>query len=129
MSFTDTLKKSLGFEETEDNKDKPKNEFSLFLDDIRDALKPKGNPNNNQQYRQEPQKQYGQTPRSNMDKLLDLLLLLVLNLKQGQLRCMMSMRSLFQTNPIMRLSLSGLRHSMTSIMLSTRLLRSKILLF
>ena len=63
MSFTDTLKKSLGFEETEDNKDKPKNEFSLFLDDIRDALKPKGNPNNNQQYRQEPQKQYGQTPR------------------------------------------------------------------
>ena len=42
MSFTDTLKKSLGFEETEDNKNKPKNEFSIFLDDIRDALKSKG---------------------------------------------------------------------------------------
>lgn len=63
MSFTDTLKKSLGFDETEDNKNKPKNEFSIFLDDIRDALKSKGNPNNKQQYRQEPQKQYGQTPR------------------------------------------------------------------
>ena len=78
MSFTDTLKKSLGFEETEDNKDKQ--EIQTIINSTDRNLK------------------------SNMDKLLDLLLLLVQNLKRGQLRCMMSMRSLFQTNPIMRLS-------------------------
>lgn len=67
MSFTDTLKRSLGFEETESS-NKEKSQVSNFVDSIRDALKPKENPNNpqnnyQQQYRQNPQQQYRQAPR------------------------------------------------------------------
>ena len=66
MSFTDDLKRSLGFEETDSSK-KQKNGPSI-LDSIMDVLKPKENPevqNNNpqQQYRPNPQPRYEQVHR------------------------------------------------------------------
>lgn len=70
MSFTDTLKKSLGFEETEGSKDKPKselsNELSNIVGSIKDVLKPQENRSSQQpqqQYRPNTQAQYRQAPR------------------------------------------------------------------
>ena len=66
MGFTDDLKRSLGFEETESgNKQKT---GPGILDSIMDILKPKENTNvqqsnSQQQYRQKPQPQYSQAPR------------------------------------------------------------------
>ena len=59
MSFTDDLKRSLGFEETGSG-NKEKSEFSNIIDSIRDILKPKENPNVQQG---NPQQQYRPTPR------------------------------------------------------------------
>ena len=70
MSFTDTLKKSLGFEETEENKNKQKSEFSNIVDSIRDVLKPQENRNAQkpqQTYRQNPQQPPRQAPRQAPD--------------------------------------------------------------
>ena len=58
MSFTDDLKRSLGFEETESSK-KQKNNGPSIMDSIREVLKPK-NPNRQQA---NPQQQYRPTPR------------------------------------------------------------------
>ena len=41
MSFTDDLKRSLGFEETDSGENNVKNELSNIVDSIRDVLKPK----------------------------------------------------------------------------------------
>lgn len=60
MSFTDDLKRSLGFEET-DSSNKQKSEMSNIVDSIRDVLKPKENPNRPQQ---RPQPQYRPTPKA-----------------------------------------------------------------
>jgi len=67
MSFTDDLKRSLGFEETDSNK--KKNNGPSIMDSIREVLKPKENPNakpNNpqQQYRPSPQQQYRHAHRT-----------------------------------------------------------------
>ena len=74
MSFTDDLKRSLGFEETESSK-KQKNNGPSIMDSIREVLKPKNpnrqqanpqqqyRPNPQQQYRPNPQQQYRPTPR------------------------------------------------------------------
>jgi SepF-like predicted cell division protein (DUF552 family) len=67
MSFTDDLKRSLGFEES-DSTGKAKSEISNIVGSIKDVLKPKENPNaqrNNseQQYGPGPQYQYEQAPR------------------------------------------------------------------
>lgn len=59
MSFTDDLKRSLGFEETESG-NKQNSEFSNIVNSIRDILKPKENPNAQQH---NPQQQYRPTPR------------------------------------------------------------------
>lgn len=59
MSFTDDLKRSLGFEETDDNK--KKNNGPSIIDSIRDVLKPKENINRQQG---NPQQQYRPTPRT-----------------------------------------------------------------
>lgn len=59
MSFTDDLKRSLGFETTESSGNQ-KSEFSNILDSIRDILKPKEN-HNAQQHN--PQQQYRPTHR------------------------------------------------------------------
>lgn len=68
MSFTDDLKRSLGFEETDEKKEGPG-----VMDSIRDAVKPfmdnvgqqinkqQQSRKNQQQYRQSQQPQYGQT--------------------------------------------------------------------
>ena len=69
MSFTDTLKKSLGFEETEGSKDKPKselsNELSNIVGSIKDVLKPQENRSSQQpQYRQAPRPTPSATPRT-----------------------------------------------------------------
>lgn len=63
MSFTDDLKRSLGFEETDSNRNGPS-----IIDSIRDALKPKENPNmqrsnSQQQYGANTQYPYGQSQR------------------------------------------------------------------
>ena len=59
MSFTDDLKRSLGFEETEGNRD-----GQGFMDKIRRSLDfPERNQNSQQQYRSNPQPQYQQAPR------------------------------------------------------------------
>ena len=65
MSFTDDLKRSLGFEETESG---DKKQTPGIIDSIRDVFKPAENPNRSQtnpqkQYGTNPQPQYGQTPR------------------------------------------------------------------
>lgn len=67
MSFTDDLKRSLGFEETDSNN--KKNNGPGIIDSIRDVLKPKENVNRpqgnpQQQYRPNPQQQYRPTPRT-----------------------------------------------------------------
>ena len=67
MSFTDDLKRSLGFEETDSNK--KNNNGPSIIDSIRDVLKPKENVNRQQgspqqQYRPNPQQQYRPTPRT-----------------------------------------------------------------
>ena len=64
MSFTDDLKRSLGFEETESGNKKNSNGPGI-VDSILDILKPRENPNgsqqnNQQQYRPNPQQPYGQ---------------------------------------------------------------------
>ena len=59
MSFTDDLKRSLGFEETGANKNGPG-----IMDSIRDILKPKENPNVQQQ---RPQQQYRPAPKMPQD--------------------------------------------------------------
>ena len=59
MSFTDDLKRSLGFEETDSSK-KQKKEGPSVVDTIKDILKPKENPNRAQH---KPQQHYGQAPR------------------------------------------------------------------
>lgn len=66
MSFTDTLKKSLGFEETEKSN---KKESSTFTDMIRNVMKPQENQNGSankpkQQYRSNPQQQYRSNPQA-----------------------------------------------------------------
>lgn len=66
MSFTDDLKRSLGFEET-DSSNKQKSEWSNIVDSIREVLKPKENPNMQQrapqqQYQPNPQPQYEPAP-------------------------------------------------------------------
>ena len=45
MSFTDDLKRSLGFEETDSGENNVKNELSNIVDSIRDVLKPKEDSN------------------------------------------------------------------------------------
>lgn len=68
MSFTDDLKRSLGFEETESN-NKNKNQGPGFADILKDILKPKPKvnqqqPNPQQQYRPNPQQQYRPNPQN-----------------------------------------------------------------
>ena len=63
MSFTDDLKRSLGFEET-DSGNKQKNELSNIVDSLRDVLKPKENPGAPQGH---PQQQYRPTPKMPQD--------------------------------------------------------------
>ena len=63
MSFTDDLKRSLGFEET-DSSNKQKSEWSNIVDSFRDVLKPKENPNGPQE---RPQQQYRPTAKSPQD--------------------------------------------------------------
>ncbi len=63
MSFTDDLKRSLGFEET-DSENKQKGELSNIVDSIRDVLKPKENPNVQQGH---PQQQYRPTSKPQQD--------------------------------------------------------------
>ena len=63
MSFTDDLKRSLGFEET-DTGDKAKSELSNIVDSIRDVLKPKENHDVPQGH---PQQQYRPTPKPQQD--------------------------------------------------------------
>ncbi len=58
MSFTDNLKRSLGFEETESSK--KRNNGPGIMDSIREVLIPKENPNMSQT---NPQQQYRPTPR------------------------------------------------------------------
>ncbi|WP_458453658.1 cell division protein SepF [Methanobrevibacter sp.] len=73
MSFTDTLKRSLGFEETETSN---KKEGSSLTDMVRNVMKPKENhneqpnrpqqqyrPNPQRQTRPNPQQQYKSTPK------------------------------------------------------------------
>ena len=67
MSFTDDLKRSLGFEETESN-NKNKNQGPGFAELIKDLIKPKtvNNPqqtNPQQQYRPNAQHQYRPNPQ------------------------------------------------------------------
>lgn len=67
MSFTDDLKRSLGFEETESKKGNQKSIISDITNSVRDVLKPKDGPNAQQgnpqkQYNPNPQQQYRQTP-------------------------------------------------------------------
>ena len=67
MSFTDTLKRSLGFEETESGDKKESLGFNIS-EMFRNVMNPNGNPNqrsNNPQtqYRSNPQPQYRQAPR------------------------------------------------------------------
>lgn len=65
MSFTDDLKRSLGFEETENSNGK-KNGGVSFSDMIRNAISPQDNPNQYQQPHQprpNPNHQYRQAPR------------------------------------------------------------------
>ena len=62
MSFTDDLKRSLGFEATESGKQKK--EGPGIIDSIMDMLKPKENPNAQQR---SPQPQYRPTPRQAQD--------------------------------------------------------------
>ena len=59
MSFTDDLKRSLGFEET-DSDNKHKSELSNIVDSIRDVIKPKEDYTSPQEY---PQQQYRPTPK------------------------------------------------------------------
>ena len=59
MSFTDDLKRSLGFEETDSNKNK--SNVPGIMDSIRDVLNPKENPNRPQN---NPQQQNRPTPRT-----------------------------------------------------------------
>jgi SepF-like predicted cell division protein (DUF552 family) len=59
MSFTDDLKRSLGFEETEGGKNGPG-----IMDSIRDVLKPKDDYNRPQT---PPQQQYRPTPKPQQD--------------------------------------------------------------
>jgi SepF-like predicted cell division protein (DUF552 family) len=66
MSFTDDLKRSLGFEETDSNKQR---NGPGIIDSIRDVLKPKVNHNGQQnhpqhQYRSSPQQQYRPNPQA-----------------------------------------------------------------
>lgn len=66
MAFMDDLKRSLGFEETESGS-KKNNEGPGILDSLREVMKPKENPNNQQgypqqQYRPQPQPQYEPAP-------------------------------------------------------------------
>ncbi|WP_405307237.1 cell division protein SepF [Methanobrevibacter sp.] len=63
MSFTDDLKRSLGFEET-DSSSKWKDEVSNIFDSVRDAIKPKENHNAPQG---RPQQQYRPTPKVPQD--------------------------------------------------------------
>ena len=60
MSFTDDLKRSLGFEETDSGENNVKNELSNIVDSIRDVLKPKEDSNAPQGH---PQQQYRSTPK------------------------------------------------------------------
>ena len=60
MSFTDDLKRSLGFEETDSGENNVKNELSNIVDSIRDVLKPKEDSNAPQG---RPQQQYRPTPK------------------------------------------------------------------
>ncbi len=67
MSFTDTLKRSLGFEETESG-DKKESLSSNITELFRNVMKPNENPNQHSnnpqtQYRSNPQPQYRQAPR------------------------------------------------------------------
>lgn len=59
MSFTDDLKRSLGFEETDSNKNKSNGQG--IMDSILDVLNPKENPNRPQN---NPQQQNRPTPRT-----------------------------------------------------------------
>lgn len=65
MAIIDDIKRSLGFEETESGKH---GGGPSIVDSIRDVFKPKEQPgmqqqNNQQQYRPNPQQQYGQSSR------------------------------------------------------------------
>ena len=64
MSFTDDLKRSLGFEETDSGENKVKNELSNIVDSIRDVLKPKEDSNAPQGH---PQQQYRPTPKTQQE--------------------------------------------------------------
>ena len=64
MSFTDDLKRSLGFEETDSGENNVKNELSNIVGSIRDVLKPKEGSNAPQRH---PQQQYRPTPKPQQD--------------------------------------------------------------
>jgi SepF-like predicted cell division protein (DUF552 family) len=64
MSFTDDLKRSLGFEETDSGENNVKNELSNIVGSIRDVLKPKENPDAPQGH---PQQQYRPTHQPQQD--------------------------------------------------------------
>ncbi len=64
MSFTDDLKRSLGFEETDSGENNVKNELSNIVGSIRDVLKPKEGSNAPQRH---PQQQYRPTSKPQQD--------------------------------------------------------------